>query len=93
MFTAVFTSDARLYALTWADEAGPDLPVEAWWEREQLSGGFEYCLDLLSTDAPQEAPLVGAHLELKHFLGRALTLYTRPRSTGMMGRHCRQHPF
>ena len=68
MFTTLFTSDTRLYALTWADEAGPDLPVEAWWGREQLSGGFEYCLDLLSTYA---------HLELKQFLGRALTLHTR----------------
>lgn len=63
-----FTSETRLFELTWRDEAGPDLPVEAWWGCEALSSGFEYCLDLLSTDA---------HLELKTFLGRAVTLSTR----------------
>ena len=63
-----FLSDTRLYELTWRDEAGPDLPVEAWWGREALSGGFEICIDLLATDT---------HLELKRFLGRSLTLNTR----------------
>ncbi|HEX6736501.1 MAG TPA: type VI secretion system Vgr family protein, partial [Azonexus sp.] len=63
-----FTSDSRLYSLTWCDGAGPNLPLEAWWGREELSGGFEYHLDLLSPDA---------HLELKSFLGRAVTLDTR----------------
>ncbi|PKO85247.1 MAG: Rhs element Vgr protein, partial [Betaproteobacteria bacterium HGW-Betaproteobacteria-12] len=66
--SALFTSDTRLYAVTWGDESGPDLPVEAWWGQEELSGGFEYAIDLLSTDA---------HLELKTFLGRALTFTTR----------------
>lgn len=64
----LFTSETRLYDLTWRDEAGPALAVEAWWGKESLSGGFEYCLDLLSTDA---------HIELKRFLGRALSLQTR----------------
>src|SRR5574343_686862 len=63
-----FLSDTRLYELSWRDQAGPDLPVEAWWGREVLSGGFEFCIDLLSTDT---------HLELKRFLGRSLTLNTR----------------
>ncbi|MBS1130014.1 MAG: Rhs element Vgr protein [Proteobacteria bacterium] len=63
-----FLSDTRLYELTWRDEAGPDLAVEAWWGREALSGGFEICIDLLATDT---------HLELKRFLGRSLTLNTR----------------
>ncbi|PKO89595.1 MAG: Rhs element Vgr protein [Betaproteobacteria bacterium HGW-Betaproteobacteria-12] len=66
--STLFTSDTRLYAVTWGDEGGPDLPVEAWWGKEELSGGFEYAIDLLSTDV---------HLELKTFLGRALTLTTR----------------
>ncbi len=64
----IFTSETRLYSLTWRDAAGPDLPVEAWWGKESLSAGFEYCIDLLSTDA---------HLELKRFLGRAVSLETR----------------
>jgi len=64
----IFTSETRLYSLTWHDEAGPDLPVEAWWGKESLSAGFEYCIDLLATDA---------QLELKRFLGRALSLETR----------------
>lgn len=64
----LFTSDHRLFELTWRDEAGPDLQVEAWWGTESLSEGFEYCLDLLSTDVT---------IELKRFIGRALTLHTR----------------
>ncbi len=63
-----FLSETRLYDLTWRDEAGPNLPVEAWWGSEVLSGGFEYGIDLLSTDP---------YLELKSFLGRAVTLNTR----------------
>ncbi|HLO65275.1 MAG TPA: type VI secretion system Vgr family protein, partial [Azonexus sp.] len=50
------------------DDSGPDLPVEAWWGRETLSGGFELCIDLLSADA---------YLELKRFLGRPVSLGTR----------------
>lgn len=46
-----FTSTTRLYELSWHDEAGPELAVEAWWGGEELSGGFEYIIDLLSTDA------------------------------------------
>lgn len=65
---ALFLSNTRMYELTWRDGAGPDLPVEAWWGREALSAGFELCIDLLATDA---------HLELKHFLGRAVRLATR----------------
>ena len=65
---ALFLSNTRLYELTWRDGVGPDLPVEAWWGREALSAGFELCIDLLSTDA---------HLELKRFLGRAVSLHTR----------------
>ncbi|KAB2912436.1 MAG: type VI secretion system tip protein VgrG, partial [Dechloromonas sp.] len=64
----LFTSDTRLYSLSWGDAGGPDLPVEAWWGEEELSAGFEYAIDLLSTDA---------YLELKGFLGRAVTLNTR----------------
>lgn len=66
--SAIFTSESRLYALSWPDGAGPDLAVEAWWGAEQLSAGFEYCIDVLSPDA---------RLELKTFLGRALRLDTR----------------
>ena len=72
-----FLSDTRLYELTWRDEAGPDLPVEAWWGREALSGGFEICIDLLATDT---------HLELKRFLGRSLTLNTRLSDGGQASR-------
>ena len=64
----LFTSETRLYDIVWRDEAGPDLPVEAWWGREGLSAGFEYGIDLLTTDA---------QLELKRFMGRAVTLNTR----------------
>jgi hypothetical protein len=64
----IFQSDSRLFELKWRDEAGPDLPVEAWWGKESLSAGSEYCIDLLSTDA---------YIELKRFLGRAVTLNTR----------------
>lgn len=64
----IFASDTRLYELAWRDGAGPDLPVEAWWGREALSEGFEYGIDLLSSDV---------HHELKRFLGRAVTLVTR----------------
>lgn len=63
-----FLSATRLYELVWRDKAGPEMPVEAWWGREELSAGFELCIDLLSTDA---------HLELKRLLGRSVTLNTR----------------
>ncbi|MCE1239461.1 MAG: type VI secretion system tip protein VgrG, partial [Azonexaceae bacterium] len=65
---AIFTSETRLYELSWRDGEGPGLQVESWWGREALSGGFEYGIDLLSTDI---------HLELKRSLGRAATLSTR----------------
>ncbi|MFN4325619.1 MAG: type VI secretion system Vgr family protein [Azonexus sp.] len=66
--SVIFASETRLYALSWQDGAGPDLAVEAWWGAEQLSAGFEYCIDVLSPHAG---------LELKTFLGRALRLATR----------------
>ncbi|MCG2577023.1 type VI secretion system tip protein VgrG [Dechloromonas sp. XY25] len=68
LLETLFHSTTRLYDLTWRDNAGPDMPVEAWWGREVLSAGFELCIDLLSLDA---------HLELKRFLGRAICLNTR----------------
>lgn len=64
----LFTADTRLYELTWRDEAGPALTVEAWWGTESLSAGFEYCIDVLSTDA---------FIDDERLLGRALTLHTR----------------
>ncbi|WP_374327696.1 hypothetical protein, partial [Azonexus sp.] len=47
----LFSSDTRLYALSWRDEGMPQLEVECWWGRESLSGGFEYVIDLVSPDA------------------------------------------
>ncbi|HXE40789.1 MAG TPA: type VI secretion system Vgr family protein [Azonexus sp.] len=64
----LFTADTRLYELTWRDEAGPALTVEAWWGTESLSAGFEYCIDVLSTDA---------FIDDERLLGRALSLHTR----------------
>src|SRR6185369_4617965 len=64
----LFTADTRLYELTWRDEAGPALTVEACWGTESLSAGFEYCIDVLSTDA---------FIDDERLLGRALTLHTR----------------
>ncbi|TVO67605.1 type VI secretion system Vgr family protein [Denitromonas ohlonensis] len=61
-----FSSDTRLFALEWRDAAF-DLPVEAWWGAEAVSSGFEFCIDLLSTDA---------FIELKHMLGQAVTLHS-----------------
>jgi len=61
-----FSSATRLYDLSWR-ASGPAVIVEAWWGREALSQGFELCIDVLSTDA---------HVELKAFLGQALTLYS-----------------
>ncbi|WP_434516417.1 type VI secretion system Vgr family protein [Dechloromonas sp. ARDL1] len=72
-----FLSTTRLYELHWRDGSGPDMPVEAWWGREALSAGFEFCIDLLSTDA---------HLELKRLLGRSVTLDTRLSDGGRAGR-------
>jgi type VI secretion system VgrG family protein len=65
--STLFTSDTRLYSLTWQDDNGPDLAVECWWGREALSGGFEYVIDLLSTDA---------FIPDDDLIGRALTLTT-----------------
>ncbi|MCB1953234.1 MAG: type VI secretion system tip protein VgrG, partial [Rhodocyclaceae bacterium] len=62
----IFTSDTRLFALSWRDAAF-DLPVEAWWGTEAVSAGFELCVDLLSTDA---------FIELKALLGQAVTLHS-----------------
>ncbi|QID16260.1 type VI secretion system tip protein VgrG [Nitrogeniibacter mangrovi] len=61
-----FTSDTRLFELSW-HASGPPVLVEAWWGREALSQGFELCVDVLSTDA---------HIALKRFLGRAVTLWS-----------------
>jgi len=72
-----FLSTTRLYELHWRDGSGPDMPVEAWWGREALSAGFEFCIDLLATDA---------HLELKRLLGRSVTLDTRLSDGGRAGR-------
>lgn len=63
-----FLSDTRLYQLSWQQWEGPELSVEAWWGKEALSSGFEYVIDLLSTDAG---------IKLKSFLGQAVTLITR----------------
>ncbi|WP_230970305.1 type VI secretion system Vgr family protein [Nitrogeniibacter aestuarii] len=59
-----FSTATRLYDLSWRD-SGPELLVEAWWGHEALSQGFELCIDALSTDA---------HLALKDFLGKAVSL-------------------
>ena len=64
---ALFSSETRLYALAWQDEAGPEMAVEAWWGKEELSGGFEYIIDLLSTDA---------RIPESKLLGRVVTLST-----------------
>jgi Rhs element Vgr protein len=64
----LFSADTRLYDLSWRDESGPALTVEAWWGTESLSAGFEYVIDLLSTDA---------FLDDELLIGRALTLRTR----------------
>ena len=72
----LFTSDTRLFELTWR-EGGFDLPVEAWWGRETLSGGFELKIDLLSTDAL---------LDLNAMLGRSVTLYSTTADGGRVGR-------
>ncbi|MBI2276813.1 MAG: type VI secretion system tip protein VgrG [Dechloromonas sp.] len=61
----LFTSDTRLYRLAWHDGNGPELAVEAWWGREELSGGFEYILDLLAADA---------NLPDDQLIGRVVTL-------------------
>lgn len=63
----LFTSDTRLYSLAWQGGNGPDLAVECWWGREALAGGFEYVIDLLSTDA---------FIPDDDLIGRALTLTT-----------------
>lgn len=63
-----FSADTRLYDLSWRDGSGPALTVEAWWGTESLSAGFEYVIDLLSTDA---------FLDDEQLIGRALTLLTR----------------
>lgn len=62
----MFTSDTRLFALSWRDGAF-DLPVEAWWGSEAASAGFELVVDLLSTDA---------FIELKSMMGQAVTLHS-----------------
>ena len=59
-----FSTATRLYDLSWRD-SGPEVLVEAWWGHEALSQGFELCIDALSTDA---------HLALKDFLGKSLSL-------------------
>lgn len=63
-----FSADTRLYDLSWRDGSGPALTVEAWCGTESLSAGFEYVIDLLSTDA---------FLDDEQLIGRALTLLTR----------------
>ncbi|MFV0664954.1 hypothetical protein, partial [Denitromonas sp.] len=65
MFSS-FTSDTRLFSLSWRDGAF-DLPVEAWWGSEAASAGFELVVDLLSTDA---------FIELKSMMGQAVTLHS-----------------
>lgn len=63
-----FLSDTRLYETYWLDGQGPHLAVEAWWGSEALSAGFEYGIDLLSTDA---------HIDTNRLAGRAISLRTR----------------
>ena len=77
-----FTGATRLYAL---DLAGcpTELVVERWQGRERLSSGFEWWVDVLSTDAhlPLE-PLVGKipgllHLEVRQaYQGMDYALYS-----------------
>lgn len=72
----LFTSETRLYELTWRD-GDFDLPVEAWWGREALSGGFEFQIDLLAADA---------FIELKRMMAKTVTLYSTTADGGRVGR-------
>jgi Rhs element Vgr protein len=62
---SLFSSEKRLFDLRWRNDNSLNLQVEAWWGHEALAGGFELCVDLLSTDAC---------IELKRLLGQAVTL-------------------
>jgi len=62
---SLFSSEKRLFDLRWRNDNSLNFQVEAWWGREVLSGGFELCIDLLSTDA---------FIELKRMLGQPVTL-------------------
>ncbi|MFV5216168.1 type VI secretion system Vgr family protein [Azonexus caeni] len=74
----LFSSDTRLYALSWRDEGMPQLEVECWWGRESLSGGFEYVIDLVAPDA---------RLGQSRFLGKALALEVRLADGSTFKRH------
>jgi type VI secretion system secreted protein VgrG len=60
-----FLSTTRLYELSFRDQTGLNFSVEAWWGQETLSAGFEFCIDLLATDA---------YIELKQLLGQVVSL-------------------
>ena len=62
-----FTGAERLYALDLPDSPA-ELVVERWQGTEALSGGFEWWVDVLSTDA---------HLPLEPMIGKRATLWTR----------------
>ena len=62
-----FTGADRLYALDLAD-CPTELVVERWQGLERLSSGFEWWVDVLSTDA---------HLPLEPMIGKRATLWTR----------------
>ena len=57
----------RLYRLEMAD-AGAPLIVERWTGRERLAGGFQWTVDVLSTDAG---------LPIDDWLGKPARLHTR----------------
>ncbi|HJV25932.1 MAG TPA: type VI secretion system Vgr family protein [Aromatoleum sp.] len=71
-----FTSDTRLFSLSWRD-ADLELPVESCWGSERLSAGFELCIDLLSPDA---------FIPLDAMLGQAVTLHATTSDGSRVGR-------
>src|SRR5690606_27232761 len=71
-----FTGATRLYALDLQD-CPTELVVERWQGHEALSSGFEWWVDVLSTDA---------HLPLEPMIGRRATLWTRMADGGRLPR-------
>ena len=71
-----FTGATRLYALDLQD-CPTELVVERWQGHEALSSGFEWWVDVLSTDA---------HLPLDPMIGRRATLWTRMADGGRLPR-------
>ncbi|KGO98759.1 type VI secretion system Vgr family protein [Novilysobacter defluvii] len=71
-----FTGATRLYALDLQD-CPTELVVERWQGHEALSSGFEWWVDVLSTNA---------HLPLDPMIGRRATLWTRMADGGRLPR-------